>query len=105
MRAADFYNLPPYSRFKEEVMTKFVLTFKNKSVEDIETFVKEASKVDGNITVSSGKNHFDGRSLMGLLALKDCDVLLIVYPAEAKDFEDYLTSNYVPRFPRLFNYI
>lgn len=86
-------------------MSKFVLTFKNKSVDDIRNFVDEATKVDGAVVVTSGKNHFDGRSLLSMLALKDCDILLIIYPAEAKDFENYLTSNYVPRLPRLFNYI
>jgi len=86
-------------------MSKFILSFKNKSIDDIKNFVNEAIKVDGNVIVSSGKNHFDGRSLLGMLALKDCDILLVIYPAEAKDFENYLTSNYVPRFPRLFNYM
>jgi hypothetical protein len=86
-------------------MSKFIFTFKNKSTDDIKNFVNEATKVDGDVVVTSGKNHFDGRSLLGMLALKDCDILLVMYPAEAKDFEDYLTSNYVPRLPRLFNYI
>lgn len=86
-------------------MERFCFSFKNKTVEDIEVFAEKASQVDGDVSVISGKNHFDGSSFLGLLNLKDCDVLLVVYPYNAEDFRNYLLNNFVSRLPRLNSYI
>lgn len=77
-----------------EKYNNFVITFKNKGVDTVKEFVNKAEKVDGAVLVSSGSNCFDGSSLMGMITLKDCDLLVVKYPQKAEDFEKYLTDTF-----------
>jgi hypothetical protein len=77
-----------------EKYNNFVITFKDKEVDTIKEFVDKAEKVDGVVLVSSGLNCFDGSSLMGMITLKDCNLLIVRYPQKAKDFEKYLTDTF-----------
>ena len=83
-----------------EKYTRFVITFKDKSTDQVKEFVKEAEAVDGAVLVSSGSNCFDGGSLMGMLTLKDCDLLMVRYPRKAEKFEKYLTDNFYLPYTR-----
>lgn len=86
---------------------KYGLSFRNKSMEDIKEFVENAEMVEGTVLVSSGRNCFDGRSFMSMINLKDCDILLVMYPRNSEYFRKYLVNKFP--FPRLrenvFSYI
>ena len=87
-------------------MNKFLLTFKNKSLDDLKEFAKKAEDTDGGVIISSGKNCFDGSSFMSLIAIKNCDIVFVFYHENEKDFENFLVEKYFkPYCHKIDNYM
>ena len=61
---------------------------------DITQFVKFASEVKPGVNVRKGSQCIDGASIMGMMALDTTGGIIVEYPADAKDFEDYI-SNFI----------
>ena len=59
---------------------------------DYTLLVTEASKVDGDVTVSKGRYAVDAKSLPGVFSLDLSDGAKIEYPEDAIDFENFLTK-------------
>lgn len=62
------------------------------NLKDLSNFVREASKVKGDILVYRGKFCIDGKSLMGMMSIDISDGCRVDYPEEEKDFEKYLLN-------------
>ncbi len=63
---------------------------------DLSNFVIEATKVKGDVLVYRGKFCVDAKSLMGMMSLNVYEGCRIEYPAEAEEFDKYLTQFEVP---------
>lgn len=59
---------------------------------DLSNFVIEAAKVKGDVLIYRGKFCVDGKSLMGMMSINVFEGCRIEYPADEKDFEEYLTQ-------------
>ena len=59
-------------------------------LKNLSDFVKEASKVKGDVLVHRGKFCVDGRSLMGMLSIDISEGGTIQYPKDATNFEEYI---------------
>ena len=57
---------------------------------DYTLLVTEASKVDGDITVSKGRYAVDAKSLPGVFSLDLSDGAKIEYPEDAFEFDQFL---------------
>jgi hypothetical protein len=87
-------------------MNKFLLTFKDKTIDDLKEFAKKAEDANGGVIISSGKNYFDGSSFMSLIAIKNCDNVFVFYHEDEKDFEKFLDENYFkPYCSKIDNYM
>lgn len=69
--------------------SKFI---KMNSVTDIMNFVKEASKIEGDITVLKGKYIIDGKSIMGVMSIDMSTGMTVEYPADAINFENFISQ-------------
>ncbi len=61
-------------------------------ITDVMNFVKEATKVEGDISARKGKFIVDCKSIMGIMSIDVSTGVQIEYPAEAVNFEEYLTQ-------------
>ncbi len=68
------------------------MRIKINSLNDVYEFVKHAQDVDGDIIVSKGKFHVDGKSVLGILSLDMSDGVNVTYPEEATAFGDFLSK-------------
>lgn len=57
---------------------------------DIYDFIKEASKVDGDVLLKRGKFVVDAKSFLGVLSIDVSQDTTISYPSDATDFEKYI---------------
>ena len=57
---------------------------------DITRFVKYASDVKSDINVYKDNQVIDGSSLMSMMTIDSSKNLIVEYPEDAKDFEDFL---------------
>lgn len=57
---------------------------------DYTLLVTEASKVDGDVTVSKGRYAVDAKSLPGVFSLDLSDGATIEYPDDAFEFDQFL---------------
>ena len=57
---------------------------------DYTLLVTEASKVDGDVTVSKGRYSVDAKSLPGVFSLDLSDGAKIEYPENAFEFDQFL---------------
>ena len=57
---------------------------------DYTLLVTEASKVDGDITISKGRYAVDAKSLPGVFSLDLSDGAKIEYPEDAFEFDQFL---------------
>lgn len=73
-------------------MKKFVLTFKNRNMQELKDFAEKASKTESGVTIFSGKSYFDASSFMSLIAVKDSDKITVCYSERDMDFENYLNT-------------
>lgn len=62
------------------------------SVNDVINFVKEASKIEEDVTVLKGRYVIDGKSIMGVMSIDMSTGMTVEYPAEAKDFENFISQ-------------
>ena len=67
--------------------TKYI---KINSLTDLAKFVKEASKVNGDVLIYRGKYCIDGKSMLGIMSIDISDRCKIEYPEEAIEFEKYI---------------
>lgn len=71
------------------VNTKYI---KINGITDMTTFVKEAAKVDGDVTCKKGKYVIDAKSLMGVMSIDISTGVMVEYPVDAVEFDKFLTS-------------
>lgn len=69
--------------------SKFI---KMNSVTDVMNFVKEASKIEGDVTVLKGRYIIDGKSIMGVMSIDMSTGMTVEYPADAVDFENFISQ-------------
>ena len=69
--------------------SKFI---KMNSVTDVMNFVKEASKIEGDVTVLKGRYIIDGKSVMGVMSIDMSTGMTVEYPADAIDFENFISQ-------------
>lgn len=69
--------------------SKFI---KINSVTDVMNFVKEASKIEGDVTVLKGRYIIDGKSIMGVMSIDMSTGMTVEYPADAVDFENFISQ-------------
>ena len=69
--------------------SKFI---KMDSVTDVMNFVKEASKIEGDVTVLKGRYIIDGKSVMGVMSIDMSTGMTVEYPADAIDFENFISQ-------------
>ena len=69
--------------------SKFI---KMNSVTDVMNFVKEASKIEGDVTVLKGRYIIDGKSIMGVMSIDMSTGMTVEYPADAIDFENFISQ-------------
>lgn len=69
--------------------SKFI---KMNSITDVMNFVKEASKIEGDVTVLKGRYTIDGKSVMGVMSIDMSTGMTVEYPADAVDFENFISQ-------------
>lgn len=69
--------------------TQFV---KINGIQDVMTFVKIASSIDGDILVKKGMYCVDGKSLMGMFSLDLTNGAIVEYPEDAIELENFLMN-------------
>ena len=69
--------------------SKFI---KMNNVTDVMNFVKEASKIEGDVTVLKGRYIIDGKSIMGVMSIDMSTGMTVEYPTDAIDFENFISQ-------------
>lgn len=69
--------------------TQFV---KMNGIQDVMTFVKIASSIDGDILVKKGIYCIDGKSLMGMFSIDLTNGVVIEYPDDAIILDEFLDN-------------
>lgn len=69
--------------------SKFI---KMNSVTDVMNFVKEASKIEGDVTVLKGRYIIDGKSIMGVMSIDMSTGMTVEYPTDAVNFENFISQ-------------
>ncbi len=69
--------------------SKFI---KMNNVTDVMNFVKEASKIEGDVTVLKGRYIIDGKSIMGVMSIDMSTGMTVEYPVDAVDFENFISQ-------------
>ena len=69
--------------------SKFI---KMNSVTDVMNFIKEASKIEGDVTVLKGRYIIDGKSIMGVMSIDMSTGMTVEYPEDAIDFENFISQ-------------
>ena len=68
------------------------MTISIHGLNDVYKFIEEATKVEGDITVTRGKFTVDGKSIMGIFSLDMSQNVTVTYPEYATEFERYIKS-------------
>lgn len=63
-----------------------------KTIFDLDTFIKKANAVDGDVLVYRGKFVVDGKSVLGVMSLDLTDGFIVEYPSDAIEFEQFLSK-------------
>lgn len=61
-------------------------------VADVYEFIREASKVNGDVLIKRGKYAVDAKSFLGIFSLDISQQVILVYPADAVEFEKYVSK-------------
>lgn len=69
--------------------TKYI---KISGITDATNLVKEASKVDGDVSAKKGRYIIDCKSIMGVMSINISTGVLIEYPADAIEFEKFISQ-------------
>jgi hypothetical protein len=67
-------------------------TIKINGISDITSFIREASKVDGNVLCTKGRYTVDGKSILGLMTFDTSTGFKVEYPETAYSFDLYLNN-------------
>lgn len=59
-------------------------------LKDVYDFIKEAAKVEGDVTLKRGKYVVDAKSFLGVLSIDVSQDTTISYPEDAVDFDTYI---------------
>lgn len=59
---------------------------------DVTEFVKHASEVSPGVNVRKGSQYIDGASLMSMMSLDTTGGVIVEYPADARDFENFISK-------------
>lgn len=65
-------------------------------INDMTSFVKLASTVEGDVTCHKGRYVVDGKSIMGVMSLDISTGVTVEYPESAKEF-DFFISQFIPK--------
>ena len=65
-------------------------TIRIDSLSDVYTFIREASKVYGDVIIKRGKFVIDAKSVMGVFSIDMSNEVTISYPEEAVEFDKFL---------------
>lgn len=57
---------------------------------DLTELVKQAEQVDGDVIIKSGNRYIDASSLLGLVGIASREALIILYPEDAIDFDNFI---------------
>ena len=53
-------------------------------------FVQKASQVDGDVICTKGRYTIDGKSIMGIFSIDISEGIMVEYPEDAADFENFI---------------
>lgn len=67
-----------------------------KGVSDVYDFVREASKVNGDVIISKGKFVVDGKSFLGIFSLDISKPVILSYPEDAVEFAKFIEKFELP---------
>lgn len=59
-------------------------------LKDVYDFIKEASKVEGDVTLKRGKYVVDAKSFLGVLSIDVSQDTSVTYPEDAIEFAEYI---------------
>lgn len=65
-------------------------------INDMTSFVKIASTVEGDVTCRKGRYVVDGKSIMGVMSLDISTGVTVEYPKSAEEF-DLFISQFIPK--------
>ena len=63
-----------------------------KGVHDVYDFIKEATKVEGDVLIQRGKFAVDAKSFLGVFSLDVSQDVTVIYPSDAIEFEKYVSQ-------------
>lgn len=66
------------------------LTIKLENLNDVNAFISQANKINGDVTVYKGKYCVDGKSLMGLMSIGIPLNIIVEYPDDSIDFNNFI---------------
>lgn len=69
-----------------------IMTIKIEDTDSIIIFHKKATEVDGDVDVIKGRYVIDAKSLMGVMSININTGVQVVYPSDAKDFENFISQ-------------
>lgn len=75
-----------------ETKSNKIMTIKIEDTDSIIIFHKKASEVNGDVDVIKGKYVVDAKSLMGVMSINVNTGVQVVYPSDAKDFENFISQ-------------
>jgi hypothetical protein len=62
------------------------------NISDIAAFIREASKVDGDVLCTKGRYTVDGKSILGVMSFDTSTGFKVEYPETAYSFDLYLKN-------------
>lgn len=57
---------------------------------DVYKFIEEATKVEGDVTVTRGKFTVDAKSVMGIFSIDMSQNVTVTYPEYATEFHEFI---------------
>lgn len=70
-------------RYKSKVI-------KLKDTLDISALVANAELVEGDVIIKSGNRYIDASSLLGMVGIASREAIVIFYPENAKNFDNFI---------------
>ena len=72
-------------------MTKTTVISIN-GLNDIYEFIRQATKVEGDVLLKRGKFVVDAKSFLGVLSIDVSQDTTVIYPEDAEEFEIYINQ-------------
>ena len=57
---------------------------------DLTELARQAEQVNGDVIIKSGNRYIDAASLLGLVGIASREALIILYPEDAIDFDNFI---------------